>query len=42
MATLTHKDVRDGSTVIVKGNFGNGKAEQVVIEDVAGNPLVFE
>ena len=28
------KDIREGSVVIVRGNFGNGKPEQVVVEAV--------
>jgi hypothetical protein len=31
---VTLKDIREGSVVIVRGDFGNGKPQQVVVEAV--------
>ena len=31
---VTLNDIREGSVVIVRGNFGNGKPQQVVVEAV--------
>jgi hypothetical protein len=31
---VTLKDIREGSVVIVRGDFGNGRPQQVVVEAV--------
>jgi hypothetical protein len=31
---VTLKDIREGSVVIVRGDFGNGKPERVLVEEV--------
>jgi hypothetical protein len=33
-AMVTLKDIREGSVVIVRGNFGNGPEERVTVEEV--------
>jgi hypothetical protein len=33
-AMVTLKDIREGSVVIVRGNFGNGPEERVLVEEV--------
>jgi hypothetical protein len=33
-AMVTLKDIREGSVVIVRGNFGNGPEERVIVQEV--------
>jgi hypothetical protein len=33
-AMVTLKDIREGSVVIVRGNFGNGPEERVTVQEV--------
>jgi hypothetical protein len=33
-AMVTLKDIREGSVVVVRGNFGNGPEERVTVQEV--------